>query len=253
MIIPFIHQTCRAGAAERAEALESPPPHSRWASVVMIVVGGAAYGFALGVARAPVMGLYVAVKLPLLIFLTLTINGLLNGILAQVLGSGLSFRQTWAALLQSFAMFALIVGSLASVAAYFTMNADFQEDRGKAYAIMLLLHVVIMATAGIFANFRLLAALQLLLPHGNIARQVLLAWLLGNLFVGAQFSYLLRPFFGQPGLEIQFLRPDAFTGNFYDTVWKMSRHLIGTGGVIGVLSVGLIIFALCMKKQSPHP
>lgn len=44
--------------------------------------------------RAPLMALYVGIKMPLLIFLTLTVNWLLKGLLALLLGSGLSFRQT---------------------------------------------------------------------------------------------------------------------------------------------------------------
>lgn len=196
------------------------------------------------------MGLYVALKLPLLVFLTLTVNALLNGMLAQVLGSGFSFRQTWAAILRSFAIFSLMVGSISPVVAYFTWQAAFQGDAGKAHAVLLLLHVLVMATAGIVANLRLLNGLRLLLTEGAVAVQVLVAWLLGNLFVGAQFSYLLRPFFGQPNLKIEFIRPDAFTGNFYSTVWIMSRHLVGSTGVFFVLAIGLLIFLLCIRKQN---
>jgi hypothetical protein len=236
-----------------AQELETPPSGFRRAAVVWIVIGCAAYGYTLGMGRGALMGFYVAIKLPLLIFLTLSINAILNGILAQVLGSGLSFRQTWAAILRSFALFALIVGSLSPVAAYFTMNAVGHGDAGKAHAMLLLVHVVVMASAGIVANLQLLNGLRLLLPAG-IALQVLFAWLLGNLFVGAQFSYLLRPFFGQPKLEIEFLRPDAFTGNFYSAVWNMSRNFLGTSGVMIAIAFGLFIFLLCLRKHSnPNP
>ncbi len=238
-----------------AQALETPPGGFRRASVVWIVLGCAAYGYTLGMGRGPLMGCYVAIKLPLLIFLTLTINAILNGILAQVLGSGLSFRQTWSAILRSFALFALIVGSLSPVAAYFTLSATGHGDAGRAHAVVLLVHVLVMATAGIVANLQLLNGLRLLLREGGVALQVLFAWLLGNLFVGAQFSYLLRPFFGQPNLEIQFLRPDAFAGNFYSTVWIMSRSFLGTSGVLMALAGGLLIFLLCLRKyanQNPN-
>ena len=39
-------------------------------------------------------GAYVAVKLPLIIFITLIVNGLLNGLLGLVLGSGIGFRKS---------------------------------------------------------------------------------------------------------------------------------------------------------------
>lgn len=248
------HRLCRAQAPEVARQLEAPVRGVSRFFILVIILGCASYGFTLGMGRATLMGWYVAVKLPLLIFLTLTVNALLNGILAQVLGSDLSFRQTGQAILRSFAIFAIMVGSISPVTAYLTLNTDVSTagnpGASNSYSILLLLHVAIMATAGIVANFRLFAALRLLLPNPQIARNVLLAWLLGNLFVGAQFSYLLRPFFGQPKLEIQFLRPDAFVGNFYDTVWKLSRHLIGAGGVCTVIIFALIIFLLCLKKQS---
>lgn len=46
------------------------------------------------------------------------------------------------------------------------------------------------------------------------------AWLAGNLFVGAQMTWILRPFFGAPTLEIQFLRPNPLDGSFYETVFR---------------------------------
>lgn len=250
----FLHRTlyhlCGSRPAVLAEQLASPPTGTGRASIVWIVLGCAAYGYTLGMVRAPLMGCYVAVKLPLLVFLTLTINALLNGILAQVLGSGFSFRQTWSAILRSFALFALIVGAISPVVAYFTWQAAFHSDPVKAHAVLLLLHVLVIATAGIVANLRLFHGLRLLLPEGSVAVQVMVAWLLGNLFVGAQLSYLLRPFFGQPNLKIEFLRPDALTGNFYTTVWIMSRQLVGTAGVLAVLLVGFVILLLCLRKQT---
>ncbi len=50
-------------------------------------------------------------------------------------------------------------------------------------------------------------------------------WLVGNLFVGAQISWIMRPFFGSPGLKVQFLRDNPMAGNFYETVWR-TIHLL---------------------------
>ena len=69
--------------------------------------------------------------------------------------------------------------------------------------------------------YRLLAEHSL---RPGAARRVLIALLAGNLFAGAQVGFLLRPIFGQPGLEIEFLRPDLFEGNFYESVWWALRH-----------------------------
>lgn len=241
-----IRQLCHSKPADMAAQLERPALGSWTLSAMLIVVGCAAYGFSLGLGRAPLMGIYVAIKLPLLIFLTLSINALLNGILAQVLGSGLSFRQTWSAILRSFALFSLIVGSLAPVATYFTLNADFPGS----YSTLLLVHVLVIAAAGIVANVQLYSGLRIQVPQKNVARNVLMAWRAGNLFVGAQFSYLLRPFFGQPALDVQLFRPDAFVGNFYSAVWSMSKHLLGEEGLAVVLAGLLFIFLLCIRKHT---
>ncbi len=51
------------------------------------------------------------------------------------------------------------------------------------------------------------------------------AWLIGNLFVGAQISWILRPYFVSPGLKVEFLRVDPFDGNFYEAVFRAIRNV----------------------------
>ena len=58
------------------------------------------------------------------------------------------------------------------------------------------------------------------------ARCVFWSWLAGNLFLGAQLSMVLRPFFGTPGMAIQFLSDDPLRGNFYEAVFQALQHLI---------------------------
>jgi hypothetical protein len=53
----------------------------------------------------------------------------------------------------------------------------------------------------------------------------LYAWLAGNLFLGSQLSWILRPFIGSPEMRVEFLRKTAFDGNFYETVFRALRHL----------------------------
>src|ERR1044071_8811164 len=71
---------------------------------LIILIGSGLYGATLGLWRAPLQSLYTAIKFPLVIFLTCLGNGAINGMLAQILGSGLSFRQTAVAILMSFAI-----------------------------------------------------------------------------------------------------------------------------------------------------
>lgn len=191
-----------------------------------IVLGVGVYGASVGLWRAPLMAFYVAVKLPCVIFFTLLVNGLINGMLAQVLASGLSFRQTLQAILMSFAVFALIVGSLSPITMGMALNLPGPGTEGaeSAHRHLLLFHVCLISFAGIVSTGKLFGILRTFTGNPKIARRTLVAWLAGNLFVGAQVGYILRPIFGSPGLEIAFLRPDAMSGNFYETVsWAIRQ------------------------------
>ena len=191
--------------------------------VAAIVAGCGMYGLALGLWRSPLLGVYAGLKMPLLIFFTLLVNGLINGMLAQVLGSGLSFRQTLGACLMCFAIFGLIVGSLSPLVIAMVLDAPPPEDSGHElfYQCLILTHTVVIAAAGIVSNHKLLRLLQNVAGDARTGRLTFTAWLAGNLFVGAQLSYVLRPFFGNPGLEVEFLRDHPFQGSFYEAVWHM--------------------------------
>ena len=219
---------CQGRVDHLREWLEQPTGARLAACTAAIVVGGAAYGFTLGLWRAPLMGGYVAFKLPLLIVLTLLTNGLINGMFAQVLGSGLSFRQTLMALLMSFATFALITGALSPIALAAVLNAPGPGEPGgtTAYRSILLTHVLIIAFAGITAHQRFLPVLRTVSAAPSAASLVFTAWLAGNLLVGAQLSWNLRPFFGQPGRPVQFLRADWNHSSFYESVWQNLSHLL---------------------------
>ena len=225
--------------------LEQPTGARLAACIITIIIGGAAYGMALGLWRAPLMGAFVAVKLPLLIFLTLATNALLSGLLAQLMGSGLGFRQTFLALLMSFALFSLITGALAPVAALMAWQAPPPGTPGSqtAYQLILLLQTALIAYAGVVAHRRFLPLLVAASATPQAGRRVFAAWLAGNLFVGAQLSWNLRPFFGQPGRPVQFLRADWNAGTFYESIARNALGLLPSGPGSG-LAVIVIILAL---------
>ncbi len=195
---------------------------SRLLFCVLTIWGGVGiYGASVGLWRSPLMALYIGVKLPCIIFLTLFINGLINGMIAQILATGLSFGQTLRAMLMSFAAFALIVGSLSPVTLGMAIDLPGPGAPGaaEAHRSLLLSHTALIAFAGIVATAKLYGILRIFTGDVRVARKILFAWLAGNLFVGAQVGFILRPIFGSPRLEIAFLRPDALSGNFYETVW----------------------------------
>lgn len=205
-----------------AELLNDPHLLKFGQVALVTLVGLAAYGFSVGYWRSPLMGGYVAIKLPMLVACTLGCNALLNGLFGLLLGSGLGFRQSTFALLSAFALAALILGSLAPVTFFLAWNAPSptSANASQAHAAYLLTHTFLIGFAGIVSNLHLHRVLAAWAPSRTVANLTLLAWLGGNGFLGAQFAWIFRPFFGSPNLEVAFLRDDPMKGNFYQAVWN---------------------------------
>lgn len=184
----------------------------------------------MGLWRAPLQALYTAIKFPLIIFLTTLGTAMLNGMLAPLLGLNLRFAQSLAAVLMSFTIFALIVGSFSPIMLFLIWNTAPYEPGASTvpYRFMQLAQVGIIAFAGIAAHIRLLQLLEGLSGSKAVSRKILCSWLTVNLFLGSQLCWILRPLIGSPGLPTQFLRPDALKGNFYETVFDAVRIVFST-------------------------
>ncbi len=210
------------------------------------VLGFALYGFTVGYWRSPWMGVFVAVKMPMLIALTLGCNCLLNGLLGILLGSGLGFRQSLHALLSAFAISALILGAVAPITLFLAVNVPSADSAQAAstHSAYLLIHTLLIATAGLTGVMRLG---NLLLSYSRsrvIARSTLGAWIAGNAFLGMQFSWILRPFFGSPRLEVAFLREDPMKGSFYEAVWRSLNRIVGglpVEALVGIVGGGALV------------
>lgn len=226
-MIRFAKGLLRGDADEIAGWLKEDGARRARQSCLLILFGCGIYGATVGLWRAPLQAAYTAAKFPLLIFLTCVGNALLNGILAQLLGSGLSFRQTSFAILMSFATAALILGAASPITLFVLSNTPplGSSAARTGHSVTLLLHVFVIAYAGVLANQRLLRVLEKMSGQRAIARRVLVSWLAGNLFLGAQLAWTLRPFIGSPRLAIQFLRDDPLRGNFYEAVARALTNL----------------------------
>lgn len=199
-----------------------------WLAVT--IAGSAAFGAAMGWWREPHQALYTAAKFPLVILLTTLGNALLNAMLAPLLGVNLSLRQSLLAVLMSFTIASAILGAAAPLLAFVIWNAPPltpAASAGATHAFILLTIVAAIAFAGLAANVRLLRLLRHLSGSQAAARRVLFAWLAGNLFLGSQLSWVLRPFIGSPGLPVEFLRDDPFKGSFYESVFHSVGRLFG--------------------------
>jgi hypothetical protein len=231
---------------------DARPAHSAAWCVGAIILGAGLYGAAMGSWRDSWQALYTATKLPLVILLTaigngllngmlapllgLNLgfraigNGLLNGMLAPLLGLNLGFRQSLVVVLLSFAVASIILGALSPVALFVVWNAPpltaSTRLSSPEYGALQLTLAVFIAFAGIVANFRLLPLLRQWADRPAIAWRVLLAWLAGNLFLGSQICWVLRPFIWDPAGPVEFIGRQYLRGSFYETVFQAARRLL---------------------------
>ena len=196
--------------------------------IAVIILGTGAYGAAMGWWRDPRQALYVAVKFPLIILLTTFGNALINGMFAPLLGLNIPFRQSFSAILMSCTIAATILGAFSPLIAFMVWNAPDLASKnasGSVYSFILLTHVGAIALAGMTGNARLFQLLVKLGGTRTIALRVQFAWLAGNLFLGSQLSWILRPFIGIPTLPVEFFRKSALHGNFFEAVYRSLLQL----------------------------
>ena len=127
----------------------------------------------------------------------------------------------------SFTLTALILGAFSPVMLFLLYNTPpLTAHSPTSHSLLLTAHVAAIAFAGVVANRRLLNLLERLAGRASSARAILFAWLTGNLLLGSQLAWTLRPFVGSPGLPVEFLRSDPLRGNFFEAVAHACRHLL---------------------------
>ncbi len=197
--------------------------------IVAVAAGAGMFGAALGWWRSPTQAVFTAVKLPLVLLLTTLGNGLLNGMLAPLLGLRVTFRQSLALVLTSFAITSFVLGGLAPVTFFVVWNTPSLTAATRAwspeYAMLQLTLTAFLAFAGITGNVRLYPLLQQWTDNKWVALRALFAWLATNLFLGSQVSWSLRPFIWDPNRPVEFICPDWFKGSFYETVFEALRRV----------------------------
>jgi hypothetical protein len=197
---------------------------------VTIVIGAGLYGAAIGSWREPLQGFYTGIKLPLVILLTTLGNGLLNGMLAPLLGLNATFRQSSLLVLMTFAIASLILGALSPVAWFVVLNTPSLTSATRLwspeYGFLQLTLTAFIALAGITGNVKVLPLLCRWTKNVAGARRVLLAWLAGNLLLGSQVAWVLRPFIWDPAGPVTFIGRQYFHGSFYETVLEAVRRLL---------------------------
>ena len=206
------------------EPAENPTRHAMVYTLI-VLVGAGIYGAVVGSWRSPLQSLYVAVKLPVVLLLTACANALLNALLAMAQGLNLGLRESFNAILMSFAMASVILASFSPVLFFFLRTLRLTQESDFAYSVLLLSLVAVIAFSGAVANLRLLGLLKTISGNSRVAQRTMFAWLAGNLFLGAQLCWISRPFIGSPSLPVEFFRSDALKGNFYEAVFHSLQRL----------------------------
>ena len=231
----------------------------------LIIVLGAFYGACMACFAAfnrPASGailqmLASAGKIPLLFLLTLLVTFPSLYVFNALIGSRLTLQAVWQLLIATLAVMVAVLASLGPVVAFFSVSTT-------GYSFMLLFNVFVCTASGflglkflLFTLHRLtlvlddkstpapinpeeitydtplpaLPAIQGALEkiegrdfEGNVTA-IFRIWVVVFALVGAQMSWVLRPFIGAPNLPFTFLRQRD--SNFFEAVWYAFSQLMG--------------------------
>jgi hypothetical protein len=148
-------------------------------------------------------------------------------------------------ILASFACFAVITAALAPVTWFFTvqMSDSTSTDSDRlSHATLLFGHTKVVAVAGVLANLQAFRRLLHVTTSATAALRTFFCWTVGNLFVGAQVGWVMRPYVASPGIPVEFLRADPFDGTFYESVFASLRHLVGSGGMAWLFLINVLLW-----------
>ena len=219
---------------------------------IAIVLLGMTYGLCMGTyalvkgdSSAFLQLLSGMVKVPALFLLTLLVTFPSLYVFNALVGSRLTVVELWRLLTSSVALNMAVLASFGPIVAFFSLSTT-------SYSFMLLLNVFMFTIAGMLGLKFLLQTLHRLTiaqpkadepppvieassesispldkPDGQVLRpQVKLVfgcWVMAFALVGAQMSWLLRPFLGVPNLAFSFFR--SRESNFFEAVWHHFLHL----------------------------
>lgn len=187
-----------------------------------VVLACAVYGAILAGWRSPRLAAYGALKLPALFLGSMGVVALANWMVAVLLGSGLSFRDTLFIVFGAMTVSGWMLLALAPVALFFRATGvpTGGSDAALQYAhnAMLVTHIGVLAVAGFGGNAALRQGLRRSVRVTCPVGRLFAAWILCFAFVGCQLAWMLRPFVGSPFYPVAFLRADALERNFYEFV-----------------------------------
>lgn len=223
-----VRKLCRGVPGELAELIKKPGNDCLYSCFALAFICSAVYGMSIGFWRAPLQGFYVAIKFPLLILLVTIGNAMINSMLAKVLGARLTFRESFTAVLMSFTVASVILASFSPLMLFLIWSSPSVSDPNSTISHhgILLFNVVSIAFAGVVSNLHLYKLVLHLTGSKKDSKRIIFSWLAVNLLLGSQLSWIMRPFIGGPKGAVEFLRENAFAGNFFEAVFHTAKGLM---------------------------
>jgi hypothetical protein len=184
-----------------------------WNQLILVNVLALLYGVVMGCYNGFYQALSSGVKMPVLFSLLIVICFPAFHVIQSVLGSRLSLAQMVSIILSGFIYTTSIMVSFSTIVLFFLIT-------GGDYAFIKLLHVAIIALAGLFGMKHIIDALKYSCEKKNIYPKtgitVFRFWIVILFFVGSQLSWSLRPFIGAKDKPFELFRKQE--GNFYQNL-----------------------------------
>lgn len=191
-------------------------------STLATVIFGGLYGAVMGLYAGGLQVLFAAVKIPMLLLISLYVSLPTYYVLNGFFGGDASLRQLAVLFMVSFAVMAILLVAFLPVTLFFTLTTP--ERTFATYAFTVLLNVFFFSISGFTAINYLLRGFALI--HGENRRWII-PMLIGSavlIFVGTQLAWVLRPYFH---FSWEFIRPPS--GNFYIALAELITRLFRGG------------------------
>ena len=175
----------------------------------LLVICGAIFGAALGTFGGITPDrfeqiLYSAIKVPLLLVATFAISLPSFYVLNMLFGVGDDFRRAVRALVATQAGIAIVLAALAPYTLFFYLSSsDYQGA--------ILFNAMLFTIATFTGQWMLRLDYRKLIQKNPVHRRLMIGWVTIYAAVGIQMGWVLRPFFGSPNTETEFLRSGEWT------------------------------------------
>lgn len=205
-------------------------------NVILIGISTALYGLVLGWWRSWEMALFIAVKLPAVFIGSTMIVSVFSWMAGLLFGAGLRYREVLGQVFAAMASAARILLALVPVVLFFILSGapdtGTREELRFTHAVLLAVHISVFAVAGVVGNLALVASLRQRVPVTCRVSALVAVWLGVFALVGCQVGWMARPLVGSPNISVEFLREDALSSNFLESVTEqIIPHLINKGAV----------------------